>query len=101
MRSSGNWHDRDVNHAGGDIVVRLAVSQGVANRLADLRDKIYEADQKIEDLEEELDQRMREKGNECSQFIQFRYNIGSHLIVFLNLILSHKITGIIPRKPDS
>jgi hypothetical protein len=101
VHSSGNRHDLDVNYAGGDIVVRLAVSQGVANRLADLRDKIYEVDQKIEDLEEELDQKMREKGNESSQFIQFRYNIGSHLIVFLKLILSHKITVIIPRKLDS
>jgi hypothetical protein len=77
VRSSSNRHDRDVNYGGGDIVVRLAVSQGVANRLADLRDKIYEADQKIEDLEEELDQKMREG---MSALNLFNFGITSALI---------------------
>jgi hypothetical protein len=64
VRASSNPHDRDVSHADRDILVRLNVSLDVANRLAELRDKISEIDDQIADLEVELEEKMREKGKE-------------------------------------
>jgi hypothetical protein len=64
VRASGNAHDRDASHADRDILVRLNVSLDVANCLAELRDKSYEIDDQIADLEAELKEKMRAKGKE-------------------------------------